>query len=43
LIAVAPEGLEEVQNILKSIGIDYIEPIGVCKAAKEKRIYITKD
>ena len=43
LVAVAPEALVEVQNILKSMGIDYTEPIGVCKAAKEKRIYITKD
>jgi hypothetical protein len=32
--------LVEVQTILKSMGIDYTEPIGVCKAAKEKRIYI---
>ena len=43
LIAVAPEALEQVQNILKAIGIEYIEPIGHCTLAKEKRIYITKD
>ena len=40
LIAVAPEALEEVQNILKAIGIEYTSPIGECIAAKEKRIYI---
>ena len=43
LIALAPEALEQVQNILKAIGIEYIEPIGHCTLAKEKRIYITKD
>jgi hypothetical protein len=43
LIAVAPEALEEVQAVLKELGIQYIHPIGTCTAAKEKRIYITKD
>ncbi|MEI7588409.1 MAG: selenide, water dikinase SelD [Chitinophagia bacterium] len=43
LIAVAPEALEEVQNILQSMGIEYTQPIGLCIEAKEKRIYITKD
>jgi len=40
LIALAPEALEQVQNILKAIGIEHIEPIGHCTLAKEKRIYI---
>ena len=43
LIAVAPEALEKVQAVLKELGIQYIHPIGTCTAAKEKRIYITKD
>ena len=40
LIAVAPEALEQVQTILNAIGIEFIEPIGHCIAAKEKRIYV---
>ena len=43
LIALAPEALQEVQAILKELGIQYIHPIGTCTEAKEKRIYITKD
>jgi selenide,water dikinase len=40
LIAVAPSALKEVQTILQAMGIEYINPIGACTAAKEKRIYI---
>ena len=40
LIAVAPTALKEVQTILQDMGIEYFSPIGECKAAKEKRIYI---
>ena len=43
LIAVAPHALQEVQTILKDLGIQYTEPIGSCSAAREKRIYINKD
>ena len=43
LIAVSPEALEKVQAVLKELGIQYTHPIGTCTAAKEKRIYITKD
>jgi len=43
LIAVAPESLEKVQVVLKEFGIRYYNPIGICTAAKEKRIYIHKD
>jgi selenide,water dikinase len=42
LIAVAPEAVKEVQAILENLGIEYREPIGVCKAATEKRILIQK-
>ena len=42
LIAVAPEAVKEVQAILENLGIEYREPIGVCKAATEKRIFIQK-
>lgn len=43
LIAVAPNALQEVQTILKELGIQYTEPIGSCSAATGKRIYINKD
>ena len=42
LIAVAPEAVKEVQAILENLGIQYREPIGVCTAAKDKRIVIQK-
>jgi selenide,water dikinase len=42
LIAVAPEAVKEVQAILENLGIEYREPIGVCKAATEKRVLIQK-
>jgi len=42
LIAVAPEAVKEVQAILENLGIQYREPIGVCTAAKDKRILIQK-
>jgi len=42
LIAVAPEAVKEVQAILENLGIQYREPIGVCTAAKDKRIIIQK-
>ena len=42
LIAVAPEALAEVQEVLKEAGISYTNPIGVCKAAGSKRIVIQK-
>jgi selenide,water dikinase len=43
LIAVAPHALEEVQTILKELGIQYTEPIGTCSAAMDKRIYIHQE
>lgn len=42
LIAVAPEAVKDVQAILENLGIQYREPIGVCTAAKDKRIVIQK-
>jgi selenide,water dikinase len=42
LIAVAPEAVKDVQVILENLGIQYREPIGVCTAAKDKRIIIQK-
>jgi selenide,water dikinase len=42
LIAVAPDAVKEVQNILENLGIAYREPIGVCTKAKDKRILIQK-
>ncbi len=42
LIAVAPEAVKDVQAILENLGIQYREPIGVCTAAKDKRIIIQK-
>ena len=42
LIAVAPEAVKDVQAILENIGIQYRDPIGVCIAAKDKRIVIQK-
>jgi selenide,water dikinase len=42
LIAVAPEAVKEVQAILENLGIQYREHIGVCTAAKDKRIVIQK-
>jgi selenide,water dikinase len=42
LIAVAPEAVKDVQAILENLGIQYREPIGVCTAAKDKRILIQK-
>lgn len=41
LIAVAPGSLEEVQAVLKAAGINYIQPIGVCKKAMGKKIIVT--
>lgn len=43
LIAVDPSSVQEVQAVLKAAGIQYIEPIGICTAAKEKRITINLD
>jgi selenide,water dikinase len=42
LIAVAPDAVKEVQAILENLGIQYREPIGVCKKATDKRIIIQK-
>ena len=42
LIAVAPEAVKDVQVILENLVIQYREPIGVCTAAKDKRIIIQK-
>ncbi len=42
LIAVAPEAVKDVQAILENLGIQYRDPIGVCIAAKDKRIVIQK-
>ena len=42
LIAVAQEAVKDVQAILENLGIQYREPIGVCTAAKDKRILIQK-
>ncbi len=41
LIAVDPDSVSEVQDILKTAGIEYTQPIGVCEAASNKRIVIT--
>ena len=41
LIAVDPTALSEVQQILKGAGINYIEPIGYCDEASDKKIVIT--
>jgi selenide,water dikinase len=40
LIAVDPTALNEVQEVLKAAGISYIQPIGVCEAASNKKIVI---
>lgn len=42
LIAVAPDAVKEVQAILENLGIQYREPIGVCKKVTDKRIIIQK-
>ena len=42
LIAVAPDAVKEVQAILENLGIQYRDPIGVCKKASDKRIIIQK-
>jgi selenide,water dikinase len=41
LIAVDPNMLTEVQQILKEVGIIYTEPIGYCDVASDKKIVIT--
>jgi selenide,water dikinase len=41
LIAVDPNMLTEVQQILKEAGIFYTEPIGYCDVASDKKIVIT--
>jgi selenide,water dikinase len=41
LIAVDPNMLTEVQQILKEAGIIYTEPIGYCDVASDKKIVIT--
>lgn len=42
LIAVAPEGIAEIQNLFKQTGLgEYIEPIGRLMEAGEKRIMVT--
>jgi selenide,water dikinase len=42
LIAVAPDAVKEVQTILENLGIQYRDPIGICKKPSEKRIIIQK-
>ena len=42
LIAVAPDAVKDVQTILENLGIQYRDPIGICKKASDKRIIIQK-
>ena len=42
LIAVAPNSVEQVQTILKEMGIAYTTPFGVCEKAQSKRIIVIK-